>query len=69
MILNDAAVGHVKHGRQIQVSAGKFEFPARYDKKDVDLVRAYTPSGDFLAILQLAKANEGIWQPKKVFQT
>lgn len=69
LILDEVAVGHVRHGRQIQVSAGKLEFSAGYDKSDIDLVRAYTPSGDFLAILQLAQANESIWQPRKVFHT
>jgi tRNA pseudouridine55 synthase len=69
VILDEVAVGHVKHGRQIQLPGVKFNLSARYDKIDVDLVRAYTPSGDFLAILKLAKTSENIWQPKKVFQT
>jgi tRNA pseudouridine55 synthase len=34
-----------------------------------ELIRAYTPGGDFLAILTPVEANDKLWRPKKVFHT
>ncbi len=34
-----------------------------------EFIRAYTPGGDFLAILTRVEANDKLWRPKKVFHT
>ncbi|NJN97818.1 MAG: hypothetical protein HC875_28935 [Anaerolineales bacterium] len=56
--------GRVQQGKQIQldlfVTVSPLDTP--------DLIRAYTPDGDFLAILTLAEPDAKLWQPKKVFQ-
>lgn len=52
----------VKHGRKIELPS-----PASDPSERGDVVRAYTPTGEFLAILKLAQPDENIWQPKKVF--
>lgn len=52
----------VQQGKQIQL-----DLPLS-PCDNPDLVRAYTPDGDFLAILTLAQPDAKLWQPKKVFQ-
>jgi tRNA pseudouridine55 synthase len=61
--LSAAEAAHVQQGRQIQI-----DFASGASHLD-HLVRAYTPDGDFLAILTLVEPNAKLWQPKKVFQT
>jgi tRNA pseudouridine55 synthase len=64
--LDEAGVTQVKYGQQVQVSgieAGSDEVG------DDTLIRAYTPAGEFLAILTQANADDKLWQPKKVFHT
>lgn len=51
----------VQQGQQLQLDF----LPA---SDNPNLVRAYTPDGDFLAILTLAQPDAKLWQPKKVFQ-
>lgn len=64
--LTEAAVTQVKYGQQVQIS----DIRAGPDEAVSDtLVRAYTPAGEFLAILTQANADDKLWQPKKVFQT
>ncbi|HEX9925675.1 MAG TPA: tRNA pseudouridine(55) synthase TruB, partial [Anaerolineae bacterium] len=64
--LDQAGVIQVKHGQQVQVS----NIEAGPDETVSDtLVRAYTPAGEFLAILTQVNADDKLWQPKKVFQT
>jgi len=67
VVLDDEDASHVKHGRQIQLPAQLIK-PAPANGHQA-LVRAYTPAGNFLAILAPAQTNDDIWQPKKVFQT
>ena len=68
--LSEEAVAHVQQGRQIQIDSAEdatyLESASHLDNSK--LVRAYTPNGDFLAILTLAEPNAKLWQPKKVFQ-
>jgi tRNA pseudouridine55 synthase len=64
--LTEEATTDVRHGRQVQIDALKTK-PTTAGDTQVELVRAYTPSGDFLAILTRAKSNDKLWQPKKVF--
>ena len=70
VVLDDGAVSHVKCGRHIQLESKVTEpLSAGSNPPQVDVVRAYTSSGDFLAILKPAKDDENFWQPKKVFRT
>jgi tRNA pseudouridine55 synthase len=68
--LLEEAVARVQQGRQIQIDSAQdatyLESVSHLDNSK--LVRAYTPNGDFLAILTLAEPNAKLWQPKKVFQ-
>lgn len=64
VILNQEAVEHIKHGRQI--SAEPTAIPSTGNK--IDLARAYTPAGEFIAILKMVESDGNIWQPKKVFK-
>lgn len=74
VILSEAEVVRVKQGQQVEVDV---EPSATYfaplggasHLEDHKLARAYTPQGDFLAILTLIEANAKLWQPKKVFKT
>ncbi len=68
VVLDEPAAARVQHGRQIQIARAEFAPSAFCDKTKENFVRAYSPAGNFLAILQLAEANQNIWQPKKVFQ-
>lgn len=52
----------VQQGKQLQIDLPLPTFD------NPDLIRAYTPDGDFLAILTLAQPDAKLWQPKKVFQ-
>jgi tRNA pseudouridine55 synthase len=65
--LTEEATTDVQHGRQVQIDTLKTK-PSTTEDTQVELVRAYTPSGDFLAILTRAKSNDNLWQPKKVFR-
>jgi tRNA pseudouridine55 synthase len=59
--LDKASTECVRHGQQIQILSAA-------GRKD-ELIRAYTPTGDFLAILTQVKAGDKLWQPRKVFHT
>lgn len=65
VILAEDDVKHVQQGRQIQIDSMP---DATGPQARVELIRAYTPTGDFLAILTLVEPNAKLWQPKKVFQ-
>ncbi len=60
VILTEEMVLHVKQGRQVEIDLGS-------NGTDLPITRAYTPDGDFLAILTLAEPDAKLWQPKKVF--
>jgi tRNA pseudouridine55 synthase len=64
--LDEEAAGHVKHGRQIKITPSAI-IPTESFSNELQFIRAYTPDGEFLAILTLVNAAENIWQPKKVF--
>jgi tRNA pseudouridine55 synthase len=57
--LAEAAVHQVKQGQQVELALAR-PIPG-------ELVRAYTPAGEFLAILTRVEAGDTLWQPKKVF--
>lgn len=61
IILTEATAIHVQQGRQIEID---LEPGAMHP----NILRAYAPSGDFLAILTLVEPDAKLWQPKKVFQ-
>lgn len=64
VILSPEDARHVQQGQQIQI-----DLPPNTSSLDnLGLARAYTPDGDFLAILTLAEPDAKLWQPKKVFQ-
>jgi tRNA pseudouridine55 synthase len=64
VILSPENAGHVQQGQQIHI-----DLPPNTSSLDnLGLARAYTPDGDFLAILTLAEPDAKLWQPKKVFQ-
>ncbi|MCB0163059.1 MAG: tRNA pseudouridine(55) synthase TruB [Anaerolineae bacterium] len=69
LILDEPTVIRVKHGNKVQIAQEQLEFADRQALLSANLLRAYLPSGEFLAILELIEANDNIWQPKKVFQT
>ena len=56
--LSEEMAEHVRHGRQVELEALPGQPP---------LLCAYTPGGDFLAILTQSDAGDKLWQPKKVF--
>jgi len=64
--LTETATSHVRHGRQIELNVVPF-IPETGTPPE--LVRAYTPAGDFLAILTRVKSSDKLWQPKKVFDS
>lgn len=66
--LTEEAVSHVRHGRRVELNTlaiGSATLRAQAVRPA--LVRAYTPGGDFLAILTPVQSNDKLWQPKKVF--
>ncbi|MCL4295024.1 MAG: tRNA pseudouridine(55) synthase TruB [Anaerolineae bacterium] len=62
VILTEEAVKHVQQGRQLQIEEAPY-------LENAGPIRAYTPDGDFLAILTSVDPSAKLWQPKKVFQT
>jgi tRNA pseudouridine55 synthase len=62
--LDEESVQRVKQGQQIQIDSLILS-----GETDGELIRAYTPAGDFLAILTRVEAGDKLWQPKKVFLT
>jgi tRNA pseudouridine55 synthase len=70
VILSAEAVTDVQQGRQIQLelAPGAADLGIVSYPENSGRIRAYTPSGDFLAILTLVEPNAKLWQPKKVFQ-
>jgi tRNA pseudouridine55 synthase len=62
VILAEEAVKYVQQGRQFQIEDAPYLV-------NVGPIRAYTPGGDFLAILTSVEPNAKLWQPRKVFQT
>lgn len=69
LILDDAAALRVTHGNTVQIAQEKIDVDDMPSRTGAHLLRAYRSNGEFLAILELAEANDNIWQPKKVFQT
>ncbi len=67
VILSEEAALHVQQGRPIEIDLESSETHLE-GASHLKLVRAYTASGDFLAILTLAEPDAKLWQPKKVFQ-
>lgn len=63
--LDEETARQVRHGQRIQIN--DFEGQIEDESKDAKLARAYTPGGDFLAILTQVEADDKLWQPKKVF--
>ena len=66
VVLDDETAARVKHGQQAPINDIEIT-PATEVKPE--LVRAYTSTGKFLAILTPSQADDKLWQPKKVFQT
>ncbi len=66
VVLDQKTVTQVKYGQQIYIKALE---SASSDTEAAKLVRAYTPTGEFLAILTPAKTDDKLWQPKKVFHS
>lgn len=67
--LSGEEVTFIQQGRKIQLER-EMERPISADApEEPELARAYTPDGDFLAILTLVEPDAKLWQPKKVFQT
>jgi len=64
VILDQGSSERIKHGQHVQISS---DLPA--ESRGGELIRAYTPGGDFLAILTPVEANDKLWRPKKVFHT
>lgn len=65
VILSEADADHVRHGRPVTLTA-----EGDTHRAGSDVLRAYTPSHTFLAILRRTEADgDTVWQPKKVFQT
>ena len=65
IILDSHQVTDVQHGRSIPADTLKSSPELN---ENINLTRAYTPAGEFLAILELVRNDGNIWQPKKVFQ-
>ena len=61
--LDETEVRQVKQGQRIKIDAA-----SPLAGGEDSLVRAYTATGDFLAILTQDEAGDKLWQPKKVFQ-
>lgn len=59
--LDDESAWQVAQGQQtcLEATSGSMD--------TFDLVRAYTPSGQFLAILTRVEPDDKLWRPKKVF--
>ena len=69
VILDEGAVTHVKYGRHVRLDLNDTVAVTVGERIPDGVVRAYTPTGDFLAILKPVTDDENIWRPKKVFQT
>lgn len=69
LMLDSSSATRVKHGNTICVANEQIESGSAQADPISKLIRAYLPNGQFLAILELAQADENMWQPKKVFQT
>jgi tRNA pseudouridine55 synthase len=54
----------IEHGQQIEIGSDSLAADER-----AEFIRAYTPEGDFLAILTQVEADDKLWRPKKVFHT
>ncbi len=67
VVLNETEVIDVKHGRQVHLATIESGRVTTQDKQTINLLRAYTSAGKFLAILKPIKAEKNVWQPKKVF--
>jgi tRNA pseudouridine55 synthase len=66
VVLDEVAAAHVRYGRLVKIIPTTI-IPVGATPTETPLLRAYTTNGEFLAILALADAAEGTWQPKKVF--
>lgn len=69
LVLDEAAGVRVSHGNKVQLDPEQIEVDDTHALIDTKVLRAYLPSGELLAILELAESNDNMWQPKKVFQT
>lgn len=56
--LDEPMTGAVKQGQLVKLSS---------DQSEGKLMRAYTSSNEFLAILKLRQADDNLWHPQKVF--
>lgn len=62
--LTAAAAIKVGYGQAIELETSNMaDLPPA-----TDFIRAYSPAGEFLAILTPAPSGDKLWQPKKVFQ-
>ena len=61
IVLEETQVKAVEQGRSLKLNV------AGAGLSEGSLLRAYTPTGEFLAILKLVQAYENIWHPQKVF--
>ncbi len=66
VVLSKQDAQHINHGRRIQLAQSSIEFSASRNPSG-DVIRAYLPTGQFLAILTLADAATNTWKPRKVF--
>ncbi|MDM8519346.1 tRNA pseudouridine(55) synthase TruB [Anaerolineales bacterium HSG6] len=66
IILNNTDYEHVQHGRKITLLFDQHKLTMVNVRS---MLRAYTPSGQFLAILTPVQEVENLWRPKKVFKT
>jgi tRNA pseudouridine55 synthase len=65
LVLEPGQITDVQCGRPIPVDNLKLPFT---QDENITIARAYTPAGQFLAILELVQNDGNIWRPKKVFQ-
>ncbi len=64
--LDEETARRVRHGQQIQLGVTPTG-PLLLQGENIDFIRAYTPTGTFLAILTPAQPDDKLWRPKKVF--
>jgi tRNA pseudouridine55 synthase len=62
IMLEETQAKAVEQGRSLKLNV------AGAGLSEGGLLRAYTPTGEFLAILKLVQAHENLWHPQKVFK-
>ncbi|MEM7348653.1 MAG: tRNA pseudouridine(55) synthase TruB, partial [Chloroflexota bacterium] len=66
--LTETKATDIYHGRQIELDPA--DIPVhRNNQTDETVLSAYTPNGNFLAILTPIPASDKLWKPKKVFSS